>query len=311
MLSPPPLPESYTHLSFKQIQLSHVPASCPSPTPVILITLNRPSKNNAYTNFMGTELEYAIGLLSHDPRVRTLVVTGAGKMFCAGADLEAETPFRPADETTTPRNFRDGGGMLALTIHRCPKPIVAAINGHAVGLGVTITLPMAIRVVSEKAKLGLVFARRGIVMESASSYFLPRLIGLSRAMHLVTTGAVYPATHPLWGELFSEIVPPEKVLPRALALADEIARNTSVVSTSLMKDMMWRGPESPEQAHLLESKLLLSLFDGKDQTEGVESFLQKRPANFQGNMRNDAPAAWPWWDSININPAADEPKSKL
>ena len=305
-------PKSYSQLPFQQISLSHFPESSPTPTPVILLTLNRPTKNNAFTWIMGFELEKAFALLSHDPRVKAIVVTGAGKMFCAGADLESGTGFAARGESS--RTHRDGGGRVALAIHKCTKPVIAAINGSAVGVGVTMTLPMAIRIVSEKAKLGLVFARRGIVMEATSSYFLPRLIGMSRAMHLVTTGAVYPATDPLWRELFSEILPPEKVLARALALADDIAKNTSNVSTSLMRDLMWRNPGSPEETHLLDSKILLELYNGKDQKEGVASFLQKRPVQFQGNMNDNAPSVWPWWVTIDTNPpaaAGDDIKSKL
>jgi enoyl-CoA hydratase/carnithine racemase len=306
------LPKSYAHLPLQHILLSHVPESSPEPTPVILLTLNRPTKNNAFTGLMGKELEMAFELLSLDPRVKAIVVTGAGKMFCAGADLEGGTAFSSQVAT---RTHRDGGGRVALAIHRCTKPVIAAMNGSAVGVGITMTLPMAIRIVSEKAKLGLVFARRGIVMEAASSYFLPRLIGLSRAMHLVTTGAVYPATDPLWRELFSEILPSEKVLPRALELADEIAKNTSGVSTALMRDMMWRNPGTAERTHLLDSQVMAQLSGGKDQREGVESFLQKRAVHFQGNMNDNAPAVWPWWDPTDTNLPntflAKELKSKL
>jgi enoyl-CoA hydratase/carnithine racemase len=310
-MSPSPFPESYDKLPFEQIRLSHVPESSSTPTPVILLTLNRPTKKNAFTWQMGFELEKAFDILSRDPRVKAIVLTGAGKMFCAGADLEGGTGFAARGETS--RTHRDGGGRVVLAIHRCTKPVIAAINGSAVGVGVTMTLPAAIRIVSERAKLGLVFARRGIVMEAVSSYFLPRLIGMSRAMHLVTTGAVYPATDPLWRELFSEVLPPEKVLPRALALAEDIAANTSNVSTTLMRDLMWRNPGSPEETHLLDSKVLLELYKGKDQKEGVESFLQKRQVRFQGNMNENAPSVWPWWAPVETEPPAkaDEVKSKL
>ena len=151
-------------------------------------------------------------------------------------------------------------------------------------------------------------------MEAASSFFLPRLIGLSKAMHLVTTGSVYPSTDPLFRELFSEVLPPEKVLPRALELADEIAKNTSAVSTHLMKDLMWRNPGTAEHTHLLDSKILHELFDGKDKKEGINSFLQKRPADFQGNMLDNAPNVWPWWDPVQTKApgtAEDIVKSKL
>jgi enoyl-CoA hydratase/carnithine racemase len=260
---------------------------------------------------MTDELSAAFDLLSADPRVKAIVVTGHGNIFCAGADLDGGNGLSYKGDTS--RTHRDGGGKVTLAIHRCTKPVVAAINGSAVGVGITMCLPMNIRVVSERAKIGFVFARRGIVMEACSSFFLPRLIGLSKAMHLVTTGAVYPSTDPLYRELFSEILPPEKVLPRALELADEIAKNTSSVSTHLMKDMMWRNPGTAEQTHLLDSKILLELFDGKDKQEGVDSFLQKRQAEFKGSMENNAPAAWPWWDMIETRapPTVEELKAKL
>jgi enoyl-CoA hydratase/carnithine racemase len=261
---------------------------------------------------MTSELEKSFDLLSQDPRVKAIVVTGEGKMFCAGADLDGGQGL--SYEHDTPRTHRDGGGRVTLAIHRCTKPVIAAMNGSAVGVGVTMTLPMNIRIVSDKAKIGFVFARRGIVMEAASSYFLPRLIGLSKAMHLVTMGSVYPSTDPLFRELFSEILPPEKVLPRALELADEITKNTSAVSTHLMKDLMWRNPGTAEQTHLLDSKILLELFDGKDKKEGIDSFLQKRSAEFKGNMQHNAPSVWPWWDPVDTKPPAtvdDILKSKL
>jgi enoyl-CoA hydratase/carnithine racemase len=304
-------PQSYASLPFQHIRLSHVPASSPAPTPVILITLYRPGKHNAFTNIMTQDLETAFSLLSLDPRVKAIVVTGHDKMFCAGADLDGGQGLSYANDTA--RTHRDGGGRVTLAIHRCTKPVIAAINGSAVGVGITMTLPMNIRVVSERAKIGFVFARRGIVMEAASSFFLPRLIGLSRAMHLITTGSVYPATDPLFRELFSEILPPEKVLPRALEIADDVARNTSAVSTHLMKDLMWRNPGTAEATHLLDSKILLELFDGKDKKEGVDSFLQKRAPDFKGNMVDNAPAVWPWWEPVDtkVPESVESLKSKL
>ena len=305
------LPTSYATLPFKHIRLSHVPSSSTTPTPVILITLYRPGKHNAFTDTMTNDLELAFSLLSLDPRVKSIVVTGHGKMFCAGADLDGGQGLSYANDT--PRSHRDGGGRVTLAIYKCTKPVIAAINGSAVGVGITMTLPMNIRIVSEKAKVGFVFARRGIVMEAASSFFLPKLIGLSKAMHLITTGSVYPATDPLFRELFSEILPPEKVLPRALELAQDIAQNTSAVSTHLMKDLMWRNPGTAEATHLLDSKILLELFDGKDKQEGVDSFLQKRSPEFRGNMVDNAPAAWPWWEPVDVKvpEGVESLKSKL
>ena len=164
-----------------------------------------------------------------------------------------------------------------------------------------MTLPACIRVAYAKAKIGFVFARRGLIMEAASSYFLPRLIGLSRALHLCTTGAVYPADHPLFNTLFTEIMPtPEATLARALELADDIAQNTSVVSTKLMRDLMFRGPDSAEGAHLLDSRIIHSMFGSKDNHEGVKSFFEKRPPKFEGNFPEDAPDGYPWWEPVDI-----------
>ncbi|TVY34057.1 2,3-dehydroadipyl-CoA hydratase, partial [Lachnellula subtilissima] len=270
------------------------------PTPVILITLYRPTSHNAFTDAMAASLVSALDLLSHDPRVKAIVVTGHGRIFCAGADLGAGLAYKQ----DTARTHRDGGGTVTLAVHRCLKPVIAAVNGSAVGVGVTMTLPMNIRVVSEKAKIGFVFARRGSLW---------RLIGLSKAMHLITTGSVYPATHPLLRELFTEIVPEDEVLPRALELARDIARNTSVVSTHLMKALMWRNPGTAEGTHLLDSKILLELFDGRDKLEGIQSFLQKRSPKFEGTMLENGPTAWPWWDPIDIKApvSAADVKSKL
>lgn len=175
-------------------------------------------------------------------------------------------------------------------------------------------LPATIRVAYAKAKIGFVFARRGLIMEAASHYFLPKLIGLSRALHLTTTGGVYPAEHPLMRELFSEVLPsPEATVKRALELADEIAKNTSTVSTKLMRDLMYRGPGSAEEAHVLDSRIIYQLFGGKDNLEGVKSFFEKRPANFTGIMSQDAPEAWPWWPQVDIGylPPKAKKQSKL
>lgn len=186
-------------------------------------------------------------------------------------------------------------------MHRCSKPTIAAIQGAAVGVGITMCLPAAIRVAFSKAKIGFVFARRGIVMEGCSSYFLPRLIGRSRTLHLITTGEIYPADHALLHGLFSETLSsPEETLHRALEIADNAARNTSLISTKLMRDMVYRGPSTPEEAHLLESKILAEISGNVDQQEGGKSFLEKRPASFQGSMSTNAPPSWPWWTPVDI-----------
>lgn len=202
---------------------------------------------------------------------------------------------------------------MSLAIHRCSKPTVAAIQGAAVGIGITMCLPACIRVAYSKAKVGFVFARRGLIMEACSSFFLPRLIGHSRALHLTTTGSVYTADNPLFGTLFSELLPsPEATLARALELADEVANNTSTVSTKMMRELMYRGPDSAEGAHLLDSKVIHGLFGSKDNLEGVHSFLEKRPAKFSGNVPENAPDAYPWWNQVDIGIKTLEPRySKL
>ncbi|PSK48675.1 3-hydroxypropionyl-coenzyme A dehydratase [Elsinoe australis] len=305
------LPNSYTTLPYTQIKISHHPATSPTPTPILILTLNRPEKYNAFTEpTMAEELEEAFTLFDLDDRVRCIVVTGAGKMFCAGADLSRG--FSP--KAAQARDHRDGGGRVVLAIHRCRKPVIGALNGSAVGIGITMTLPMSIRIAYKDAKIGFVFARRGLIMEACSSFFLPRLIGHSRAMHLVTTGATYLASNKLLEHLFSETMDrPEQVLPRALEIAEEVAGNTSLVSTAVMKDLMYRGPPSAEQTHLLDSKVIFDLFTSKDNKEGVTSFLEKRPVKFTGTMENDAPKAWPWWDIIDTVPRlkADVDKAKL
>lgn len=168
-----PLPKSYNDLPFTEILSSHIPENSPSPTPTILITLHRPGKHNAFTNTMMLELVQIFTLIDVDPRVKCAIVTGHGRIFCAGADLE--TAFKGGEENV--RDHRDGGGRVALAIQRCRKPVIGALQGSAVGIGITMTLPMSIRIAYEKAKIGFVFARRGLVMEACSSYYLPRLIG--------------------------------------------------------------------------------------------------------------------------------------
>jgi len=306
------LPSSYASIGTTQITVSHVPASSPTPTPVVLLTLNRRKNYNAFTKVMEEELVRVYSMFEVDERVKAIVIIGAGKMFCAGADLDIG--FTAQKEQAREGEHRDGGGRVSLAIHNCSKPTIAAINGAAVGVGITMCLPASIRVAYENAKIGFVFAKRGIVMEACSSFFLPRLIGMSRAIHLSTTAGVYPASHPLLRELFSELLPtPEATLARALEIADDIAKNTSAVSTKLMRDMMYRGADSAEGAHLLDSRVLFGLFGSKDNDEGVKSFFEKRPAKFVGKMPDDAPNVYPWWEPVNIasSARAAKPASKL
>jgi enoyl-CoA hydratase/carnithine racemase len=220
--------------------------------------------------------------------------------------------LRIADILGTYANTADSGGQMVLAIHHCSKPTIGALNGSAVGVGVTMTLPMSIRVASRDAKFGVVFARRGIVTDAVSSYFLPRLLGYSRAMHLVTTGGVYPATHDLWNGLFGEIVAPDQVLPRALAIAEEVVENTSMVSNKIIRDLIWRGPADVESVHLLESEMLINSLRSKDHEEGRVSFLEKRPPRFPGSMPKDAPPSWPWYATVDVDgPKEKKARSKL
>ncbi|KAB8339019.1 hypothetical protein FH972_021958 [Carpinus fangiana] len=316
---PPPvsLPKSYNDLKFEEIRVSHHPASSPDPTPVIIVTLYRPKNYNAFTDKMCEELERIYALLSIDDRVKAVVMTGHGRMYCAGADLNQGFKLDGSlhREAETEKTHRDGGGRVALAIHHCAKPVIGAIQGAAVGVGITMTLPMTIRVGWAKAKIGFVFARRGLVSEGASSFFLPRLIGHGKAMHLVTTGLTYPADHKLLDGLFTEITEKqEEVLPRALEIADDIVKNTSSVSNFLISELMWRGPLSAEETHLLDSKILFGLRSSVDNEEGVKSFLEKRPVKFTGSVQRDAPPAYPWHTPINVlvKPgAAEHPKPKF
>ncbi|KAL4916067.1 ClpP/crotonase-like domain-containing protein [Aspergillus aurantiobrunneus] len=308
--SPPPIeiPSSYESLPTKHIKVSHYPVGSATATPVVIVSLNRPEKRNAFTQTMAEDLETVYGLFDRDERVRVVILTGAGHTFCAGADLEIG--FHALEER--PKEHRDTGGRVALAVHRCRKPTIAAMQGSAVGVGMTMVLPAAIRIAHEKSKYGFVFARRGITMESCSSYFLPRLIGHSRANYLVSTGAVFPSTSPHFGGLFAETMPEQtQVLPRALALASEIAENVSPQAAALNRELMWRGPESAEEAHLLESEVIYNRFISPDQKEGVTAFFEKRKPKFSGDVDKSLPASYPWWADVNIDPPSAVKGSKL
>ncbi|ORY12401.1 enoyl-CoA hydratase/isomeras-like protein [Clohesyomyces aquaticus] len=302
--APIQLPKSYNDVPFTQIKTQHYEHD-PS---IIILTLWRPKNHNAFTNTMMLEIEEAYGMFDVDDRVKCVVVTGTGRIFCAGADLDVG--FKAGGERVN--EHRDGGGRVTLAIHHCRKPTIGALQGSAVGVGITMTLPMNIRITCSTAKIGFVFARRGLVMEACSSFFLPRLIGHSRAMQAVTTGATYLAGDRVWDGLFAEVVgSSEEVLPRALEVAKEVVGNTSVVSTYLMKEMMYRDMGSAEGTHLLDSRLLYGLFTSRDNKEGVSSFMQKRPANFSGTMENTDVSAYPWWMPIDVvNRAKVDPSGK-
>ena len=271
---------------------------------VATITLNRPDRLNAFTHTMMKELLVAFDEIDADDDVRAVIMTGAGRAFCAGADLGAggET-FADRDGAVTGRVRRDGGGIVSLRIFDLKKPIIAAINGPAVGVGITMTLPMDIRLVADNAKIGFVFARRGIVPEACSSWFLPRLVGISRAMEWVATGRVFLPDEALTNGLVRSIHAPDDLLPAARALATEIVTNTSAVSVAGARQMMWRmlGASHPMEAHQADSTAMAMRGRSADAAEGVRAFLEKRPAVFSDRVSTDLPNAFPSW----VEPAFD------
>jgi len=232
--------------------------------------------------------------------VRAVIVTGAGRGFCAGADLSSggDTFDSQQRRAVTIDEHRDGGGLVTLRIYESKKPVIAAINGPAVGIGATMTLPMDIRIASETAKMGFVFARRGITPEACSGWFLPRVVGISQALEWVMTGRVFTAKEALDGGLVSRVLPPDDLLPAARELAREIAENTSAISVVLARQMMWRmlGADHPMEAHKIDSKCIYYMGKSPDSYEGVNSFLEKRPARFTMKPSKDMPVFFPWWE---------------
>lgn len=284
---------------------------------VLTVTLNRPDRLNAFNTSMAGEIVGALSYADHDDAVRAVIITGAGRGFCAGADLEAgadtfnyDALRDEEDEIASPvsvsgidyshPDVRDTGGIVSLRVFRCLKPVIAAINGPAVGVGITMTLPMDIRLASTSAKFGFVFARRGIVPEAASSWFLPRIVGISRAMEWCATGRVFSAEEALAGGLVRSLHTPEDLLPAATAIAREIADNTAPVSVALTRQMLWRGltQEQPMEAHRLDSRLVYARGRQGDAAEGVTSFLEKRPAHYADRVSHEMPDVYPWWEDM-------------
>ncbi len=262
------------------------------------ITLNRPDRLNAWTGQMGAELMDAFDRSDADDDVRAVIVTGEGRGFCAGADLGAggETFDYRARGATDPVP-RDNGGELTLRVFRSTKPVIAAINGPAVGVGATMTLPMDIRLASEEARIGFVFARRGIIPEACSSWFLPRIVGISQAMEWVSTGRVFNAQEALERGLVRSVHPAGELLGAARELAAEIAQNTAPVSVALARQLMWRmlGAEHPMVAHRADSRGMFSRGQSADAVEGITAFLEKRPARFPDRVSDGLPAIMPGW----------------
>jgi len=269
---------------------------------VMIVTLHRPERLNAFTPVMREELIALFTEADLNDTVRVVVVTGAGKAFCAGADLSGGGSTFDRSENTTQSNHRDGGGQVSLAIYKCRKPVIAAINGHAVGIGITMTLPMDMRIVDEDAEIGFVFAKRGVVLEACSSWFLPRIVGISKATELAYTGRVFRAVEEATSGLFNYVVPKENVLPKALEIAKEIASNTSAVSVALNKALLWHGlgEKDPQSAHLVDSRCFYWAGKQDDAREGIQSFLEKRPPAFTMSPSEDMPDFYPWWKEPKV-----------
>ena len=268
---------------------------------IATITMNRPDKLNAFTSVMLDEIIDAIDRTDADDNVRAVIFTGAGRGFCAGADLSrggATFDMKERDDAGPIDEWRDGGGRVTLRLFESKKPLIAAVNGPAAGVGVTMQLPMDFRIASTNARFGLVFTRRGVVMEACSSWFLPRLVGISQAMEWVMSGRVFPAEEALKGGLVSQVVEPEDLMPAARAIGREIADNTSAVSVALCRHMMWKmlGADHPMEAHKIDSRGIRSMGQLPDAYEGVQSFLEKRPGNYTMKPSTDMPEFFPWWE---------------
>jgi len=267
---------------------------------ILTITLNRPDRLNAVTPAMLNELIDAFDRADGDDQVRAVIITGAGRAFCAGADLGSGGSTFDAtkrQEHGGAEAHRDGGGRVTLRIYESRKPVIGAINGPAVGFGATMTLAMDIRLASDKARFGFVFARRGIVPEACSSWFLPRIVGIGQALEWAFSGRVFPAEEALKGGLVHSLHAPEDLLAVANRIARGIADNTSAVSVALIRQMMWRmlGADHPMEAHKIDSLATYYTSQSPDAREGISSFLEKRPPKFTEKPSADMPPCFPWW----------------
>ncbi|MGW1029052.1 enoyl-CoA hydratase-related protein [Streptomyces sp. NPDC002577] len=269
---------------------------------VLTLTLHRPERLNAYTPLMGQELLDAFDRADADDDVRVVVLTGSGKAFCAGADLAEGGPSRFDYPDGT--DHRDFGGRIAMRIFASLKPTISAVNGAAVGFGATVLLPTDVRLASSRARFGYTFGRIGLVPEAASSWFLPRVVGISRAMEWAVTGRVFGAAEALEAGLIRSVHEPEELLPAACALAREMADATAPVAVALTRQMLWRmlGASDPMQAHELDSRAMYERGRSEDVREGITAFLEKRPARFPGRVSTDMPAFYPWWTEQPFRP---------
>jgi enoyl-CoA hydratase/carnithine racemase len=271
---------------------------------IATITLHRPEKMNAFTHVMMSEMIAAFDLIDADDDVRVVIVTGHGdRAFCAGADLTPDGGGRvfasgEVVEDLSDSRVRDGGGLLTLRIYQCKKPVIAAVNGAAVGVGVTMQLPMDIRLASDTARFGFVFARRGIVPEAASSWFLPRLVGYQQALEWCFTGRIFDAQEALKGGLVRSVHPANELLAEAQKLAREIADNTAPVAIAMTRQMLWRNAAMPHpmDAHRVDSRAIYRRSKSGDAIEGISSFLEKRAPHYPDKVSSDMPDFFPWWE---------------
>ncbi|EFQ84823.1 enoyl-CoA hydratase/isomerase family protein [Aeromicrobium marinum DSM 15272] len=271
---------------------------------VMTIELDRPEQLNSITLQMCADLAAVFADADADPDVRVVVITGRGKAYSVGADLsEGAGALDSQDRPDSDEPFRDEGGLITLQIFRCTKPVIAAVNGIAAGLGATMLLPIDMVLASEKARFAFVFAKRGIVPEAASTWFLPRRVGISTAAEWMFTGRTVSAVEAKEAGLVRSIHAPDDLLPAAYELAREIADNTSPVAVGMIRQMLWRfsGSSHPMDAHRVDTALNLELGRSADVVEGVTSFLEKRPPQFPGTMPGNAPDAFPWWTEPDFN----------
>jgi enoyl-CoA hydratase/carnithine racemase len=270
---------------------------CTTENSILTIAINRPERLNALTEAAINEFIGILDQADQNDKVKAIIVTGTGRGFCAGADLEKGGDTF-TDSETPESEYRDWGGRLTLRIYEMKKPIIAAINGPAVGVGITMTLPMDIRIASTNAKIGFVFTRRGIAPEACSGWFLPRVVGISKAAEWTLTGRILSPQEALSGGLVSQIVEPDELLPTAVSIAREIVENTSSISVALTRQLLWRmlGADHPIESHRIESKMIQWLGSQEDAREGVSSFLEKRLPQFKMKVSEDMPPFYPWWE---------------
>ena len=266
----------------------------------LIIYLSREERMNAFTLTMQQELVAALDEAENIDEIKSIIFTGDGKAYCAGADLSSggDTFDNRKGREKTNNVVRDSGGLLTLRLFKSKKPLIAAVNGAAVGIGATMLLPMDFRICSEEARFGFVFAKRGIVPEAASSWFLPRLVGITKALELCYSGKIISAKEAEDINLVSEVLPKEQLIDRALAVANEFTAESSQISIALTRQMMWRmlGADDPMEAHKIDSRGVFELGQSGEAIEGVKSFLEKRPPSFPGKVSKDMPSFYPWWN---------------